>query len=254
MDGRILPSTCVFFLGLLAGARSLEGGEFSEQRCGTRTNTASASIDLLFFDPAGLVRERDAFEDEVERILTPAGVTVRFLRTSGAIETSGGRTPLIATLFDKEASAFALKDRVMGVTAEDGKNHWNVFLFYPSILRTLAPDPALRATRLGRTRWARAVARVLVHEMVHFVAPLEPHAPSGLMKHCLTRRSLTRPDASLDRSSQRTLLAGLERRLPLARECSRGAGRSPLSLDRLAGHSRVRRTPNRGAARRPSPR
>ena len=208
MDGKGLRRSHILVSGLVVGSVSIASPAVSRQA----VYASRVRIDVLFFDPENLVRERQALEDEVKRVLDQANVDVRFLRTSGPFEVSQGETPLSATLFNKEGPHFGLKDRVMGVAAATRSNQWNIFLFFPAILRTLAVDRALRDTKLGRVLQAQAVARVLVHEIVHFVAPREPHRKSGLMKSGLTKRWLTKREVALDRVSERVLLAGIERR------------------------------------------
>jgi hypothetical protein len=40
---------------------------------------------------------------------------------------------------------------------------------------------------------ARAVARVVAHEIIHAIIPERQHDPKGLMGHGLTRKQLTQP-------------------------------------------------------------
>ena len=57
---------------------------------------------------------------------------------------------------------------------------------------------------------ARAMARVLAHELVHVVAPERGHAASGLMARQLTRHLLLRRKIELDIVSRTSARAAIE--------------------------------------------
>jgi hypothetical protein len=57
---------------------------------------------------------------------------------------------------------------------------------------------------------ARAIGRVIVHEVIHVLAPDYPHTSSGLMNWHLTQRFLTKPRASLDAVSSRVVRAEIQ--------------------------------------------
>ena len=56
---------------------------------------------------------------------------------------------------------------------------------------------------------ARALARVVAHEIVHSVAPEAPHSQSGLMQQKLTKAHLTAPHLRLSPPSTEDLRSGL---------------------------------------------
>ena len=57
-------------------------------------------------------------------------------------------------------------------------------------------------------------ARVVAHEVIHAIAPDEPHARNGLMRHAMNRTFLLSDKAPLDGRCARAFLAGLAARKP----------------------------------------
>jgi hypothetical protein len=84
-------------------------------------------------------------------------------------------------------------------------------VFFDEILRTLALEfdnsrmPSARETML----LARALGRVVAHEIVHAVAPDAPHAATGLMQLQLNRAHLQMPSLRLSTESTNALQTGL---------------------------------------------
>jgi hypothetical protein len=74
------------------------------------------------------------------------------------------------------------------------------YIFFPDVVRAL--DLSLDRRSLIEPRiigqLARAVGRVAAHEVIHIVAPCQPHAEEGLMTAQLTKRSLTRRSLHVD--------------------------------------------------------
>jgi hypothetical protein len=80
---------------------------------------------------------------------------------------------------------------------------------------------------------ARALGRVVAHEIVHVVAPEVPHARKGLMQPSLNRYDLIRPGLTLESQHHRAFVAGLGSFL--AEETPDGPGAPSSALpDRLA--------------------
>jgi hypothetical protein len=63
---------------------------------------------------------------------------------------------------------------------------------------------------LSKAELARALARVVAHEVFHVVAPAVPHASSGLMSGRLGRAELLRRESRIDSGSRRALWAALD--------------------------------------------
>jgi len=86
-----------------------------------------------------------------------------------------------------------------------------VYVFYHRVARVLGVayerDGMMQPS--DRKRLAKALGRVVVHELVHRVAPHLPHADSGVMQGDLGRSYLTRKHLSLDDGSRSGVLAAL---------------------------------------------
>jgi hypothetical protein len=174
-------------------------------------------IALLFYDPYGVLgSSKPSFVSELDRLFAAVGARVNWLDPNPIHETTstGARPKAIrAVLFPHEANRMKLHPAVMGVTTGGEIADRVVYLFYPAIVRTLSLDdrPEVLRSGVGRDLCARAVARVLAHELVHAAAPELPHAEDGLLKARLTRRTLMESNVSLDETAATALRAGIQR-------------------------------------------
>jgi hypothetical protein len=204
MKNRIFKSTCLLFLtcGLVFGSTGVE---------------SERELALLFYDPYGLLgRSKPSFVSELDRLFAAVGARVTWLDPNPTEETKppGARPEAFrAILFPQEASRMNLHPGVMGVTTGSGGADRVVYLFYPAVVRTLQLDdrPEVLRSGVGADLCARAVARVLAHELVHAAAPELPHAETGLLKAHLTRRALMESNLSLDETAATALRAGILR-------------------------------------------
>ena len=75
-----------------------------------------------------------------------------------------------------------------------------IWVFLRSVRWTLGHDPGGRrsASDAESRELALALARVVAHEVVHSIAPDEPHSHRGLMSHSLNRSFLLGKGAPLD--------------------------------------------------------
>jgi hypothetical protein len=82
-----------------------------------------------------------------------------------------------------------LREGAMAAVArEKPGSRGSVFLFYPDILRALDFQPArsssIRDGRPPGVPWHVGIARVVVHEVLHYFLPERPHDTSGIfMEH-----------------------------------------------------------------------
>ncbi len=139
--------------------------------------------------------------EEVEALFRENGLSVRF---HAALENENLRMipePRVnAVVLPGEDRRFGVPANAMAVTiGTKGKTH-GIFVFYPGIRRTLGHREAERSPR-HLNELARALARVLAHEVVHVLAPERGHADSGLMTERLTREDLLADRIALDSSS-----------------------------------------------------
>jgi hypothetical protein len=98
----------------------------------------------------------------------------------------------------------------MAATIGERGSRRNVFVFFPGLSRTLGHEGTSYTPRRG-IELARAMARVLAHEIVHVLAPERGHAAEGLMSEQLKRGDLVSSAVSLDDHSARLAKTELRR-------------------------------------------
>jgi hypothetical protein len=86
-----------------------------------------------------------------------------------------------------------------------------VWLFLANIRWTLHQRPNQRLSPSEQADLSLAIARVVAHEVVHAVAPREPHTARGLMHGNLDRVFLTGREAIVDPGCAEAFLKGLAR-------------------------------------------
>ena len=110
-----------------------------------------------------------------------------------------------------DSSDWGHEEQVMGAAVRNqetpGRTH-TVFVFLPNVLRTLGLHSD---ANVGRWRQvARALGRVLAHEIVHAVAPGHPHRDGGLMGRQLRRSILLKRELRLDPVTAKALRSKLQ--------------------------------------------
>ncbi len=149
------------------------------------------------FPAVGLAR----LSEEIEALFRENGLSVRF---HAAVENEDLKTipePRInAVVLPGEDRRFGLPANAMAVTLGTKGTKRGIFVFYPGIRRTLGHRESERSPR-HLSELARALARVVAHEVVHALAPERGHADSGLMTEKLTREELLSERIALDSSS-----------------------------------------------------
>jgi hypothetical protein len=154
--------------------------------------TSPEGLRLFWFDPTGLAPS--VFEPtsrEVSRIFRDVGVSLRWER--GGSDTNLGEGPLDipVILLATDPMVGRASRRVMGLVPRGSDGPRAVWVFLSSVRWTLGHDP--RSSRLSSRQadeLGLALARVVAHEVVHAVAPDEPHTNSGLMHHSMDRSFL----------------------------------------------------------------
>jgi len=140
---------------------------------------------------------------------------------------------ILVVLLDSEPPG-SLGSGVMGSTTR-GLVPKTLWVMLPNVKRTLWRDLASSPSFLpgfSRAQLARAVARVVAHEVLHVVAPAVPHASRGLMRSHLGRAELIRKELRVDSASQRALWEALD--ADQARADDRGApARERMSPGRI---------------------
>jgi hypothetical protein len=190
---------CIF-IHPLAEADSREREELSSGSEAESPAAAWLQLSLVWFDAYQLLpHPLETMSREVDRIFGEIGVEVRWemgVEVQDDEETFDDPLRLYVVLLPTEPSSWGLREHAMGAATHGKGKKGGVYLFYPQIVNTLGFKQM--NTPGERTRLARAIGRIVVHELVHVLAPHYPHAASGLMNGHLTRHFLLRPEIHLD--------------------------------------------------------
>lgn len=161
---------------------------------------------------------RRAARDEVHRILRPHDIRVetvdveRFGAGNGTHGDADGDIVKVLIL-PRDGVAWGVPSDAMGAApTESGRvTSDTVYVFHPVILRALREDDA-RGRGPSRLEIGRALGRVIVHELVHALAPRQPHAERGIMADGLGPQALSGVRRALDDASATALRRGLGNR------------------------------------------
>jgi hypothetical protein len=166
-------------------------------------------IDLVWFDPLNVLPpDVQAVGREVQAVFDDVGVETTWTRGAADEPTS---PPQVNVVFLAALPSPALPAATLGVVTV-GRNIRTLWIVVPNVLRTLG----VVADRgpLGRheaAAVARALGRVVAHEVVHLAAPRLGHTREGLMQASLDRSSLVNGELLLDAASRRAVFPALAR-------------------------------------------
>jgi hypothetical protein len=187
-------------------------------------------MSLLWFDPRGsLPGGFETVRQEVTRIFREIGVDVRW--TLGGLGTVYGAAdvPEVPVILLPENPAPPRDGRhVLGLVMKDQEPNRAVWVFLKDVRWTLGHDLRKQTPRTegDAQDLAFALARVVAHEVVHAIAPDEPHSRGGLMSHSLNRNYLLGRRIPVDFQCAAAFLAKLAARLPPAPEAEAAALRT----------------------------
>ena len=155
----------------------------------------SADLALVFYDPQNMLPHGfDPFAAEVQSIFRGLGVEASWRVGGGYGGSPIPEVPVI--LLARDPNKERAGERVMGLVRRDQQPQRAVWLFMDGVRFALGhPTPG---SGEADGAMARALARVAAHEIVHAVAPEEPHASEGLMRHSLDKRFLLGRRAPID--------------------------------------------------------
>ncbi len=204
------------------------------------------TLTLIWYDTYRLLPYSfETMTEEVVRIFNDLGVAIRWEkgRMDGSDEESA-RDPLKLNvmLHPNSASGWGLKGDVMGVATHREGMKGSVYVFFPEVVRALGLDR--HADSLDGPRamheLARALGRVVAHEVVHLLVPDRPHTSKGLMKRRLCRRFLLQRTVYMDQESARMVREELLARRPGLTVASsiRSGAQSPDQLSWLERRAR----------------
>jgi hypothetical protein len=170
------------------------------------TTPAPSELRLLWFDPKDLFPGFGVVSKEVTRMFRRVGVDVRFERGDVGVNFGDGGTldiPII--VLDHDPMPSRSSRMVMGLVPRPPDGPRVVWVFLSNIRWTLGQDPRMpRITPQQGSALGVALSRVVAHEVIHAIAPDEPHAASGLMHHSMDRSFLLGRKASIDAECART--------------------------------------------------
>ena len=146
---------------------------------------------------------------ETSAILAGAGVETAW--TLGDVSTVTTGEELKIVLMAGAANGARLPDHVMGGTRRGAQSH-TTWVYLSNVLWALGlKDKGVhRLSIQEEEQVARALGRVVAHEIVHAVAPHLPHRAHGLMAEKLGRAYLLQPVAALSAAEQTAFRAALD--------------------------------------------
>jgi hypothetical protein len=175
-------------------------------------------VTLTWFDVEGRLDSR--FSDvtrAVSAIFRDAGVRVAWEHgeagvMSAASGASGGPKLPVVIMSRPPAS---LDPTVLGLVPRSGAR--GIWVFVDNVRRTLGQSPERPLAGYELAAASEGVARVVAHELVHALAPQEPHARDGLMRSCFTHADLQGPRPRLRAEYADAVRAALAPSRPLAK-------------------------------------
>lgn len=184
------------------------------------SSSHSLSLTLIWYDAYKLLPHCfETMSEEVQRIYDDLGVAVRWQKgRMDEPDEEAARDPLKLNvmLHPGSASGWGLKDNVMGVATHREGTKGSVYVFFPEVASALGLDRRIDALDGPQAMYelARALGRVVAHEVVHVLAPERPHTANGLMKRRLGRRLLLRRSVHLDGKSAKMVREEILARQP----------------------------------------
>jgi nucleotide-binding universal stress UspA family protein len=160
---------------------------------------------LEWSDPAGLVplKMLDLLTEELTAMARAMGVDMGLAATGAADETGPHRYRV--SVMQTPKAHWRLRQDVMAAAPRAAGHQGTIYIFLEQVRRVLGHLANHDSSETARehAELARALARILAHEVVHVVAPDHPHATSGLMVARLRRGPLTKRKARIDQACAR---------------------------------------------------
>jgi hypothetical protein len=199
---RAMLFVAVFVAATAVAADATDGGPEPE--------TDPTVVQLVWCDPARILPERfDEMAREVSAIFRPLGVDVTWRRANDR-PASGDELNVILLPADPAVNLH----RRATLGRVERTEHTALWIFAGRVRQTigLTRAPIMRATLEDQRDYPRALGRVVAHELVHAIAPLEPHADRGLMQASLNRAVLTGPRLTIDGRCARAFIREFQSR------------------------------------------
>ena len=172
----------------------------------------TADLSLVWVDVTGAARF--AFAEaarETAALLRRMGVraTIR----AGDSRSVSGASEMTVVVLPARTPGTRLDHSVMGATSRAPEGVRAIWVYAAGVASTLGlgTGPAPNWSMGQRREFARALGRVVAHELVHAIAPERPHVKGGLMAARMGRAVLLASDIAIDTATSeafRTALAG----------------------------------------------
>jgi hypothetical protein len=169
-------------------------------------------LDLVWLDAHGLFPDFDRVRVEADAIFSDLEVSVGWEVGTDPGPSAAGVRRIRVVLMPSEPSGWGISPNAMGVVLLPNRGRQgSVYLFYRPILRNigLGGREATMLTPRERRDTARAIARVLLHEVIHAIAPRLSHADEGVMHDSLLMGALARREIAIDDRTREEVLRGL---------------------------------------------
>jgi hypothetical protein len=173
---------------------------------------ASPTLTLVWNDSYGLFPSNAVWMlgREVEQLFEDHGMAVRLQAAKPKENLRSIPDPRInVVVMPSDGSRWGLQGDAMAATIGVKGGAHNIFVFYPRVLLGLGRSGKELSPR-DVSELARAMARVVGHEVIHVLAPELGHTGSGLMSAELKRRDLVQKTIRLDPPSLRLAKLHLE--------------------------------------------
>jgi len=171
------------------------------------------TVRLAWFDPGDAVPGAfGSIEDETAAIFQGMGLSTHWRRAADGDLARMDEVSVIVVAY----GARAIPGReivVMGSTPTADRNHRAVWIHAPNVLAVLGLPARATPSSLTpreRSQFTRALARVIVHEVIHAVAPEVPHG-GGLMCGQLNAKQLTADLVEIEPAVRASLYSALGR-------------------------------------------
>jgi hypothetical protein len=169
-------------------------------------------LHLVWLDAHKLFPDFERVRSEADAIFRDLGVSVRWEVGSDPRASEASEHRIQVVLLPSEPSGWGISPNAMGVVLLPSREQQDsVYLFYRPILRNAGLGRRAGTILNPRERKdaARAIARVLIHEVIHAVAPNISHADKGVMHDSLLIGALSSPRIEIDDRTREELLRGL---------------------------------------------
>ena len=170
-------------------------------------------LTLVLFDVARAIDGmHGVLGAEVESVFASSGIAIDYRRgeLGTTLRTDGRRGRELAVIILPDAPAPLRGRSILGLVPGAGASApAAIWAFAQPTRATLGlPDRAV-PDAADRALLARALGRVVAHEVVHALAPQLPHSVGGLMRQSLSREDLLGPLPAVSESSLRAVRLSL---------------------------------------------